>query len=567
MILGSMERIHDFTEKGWWGTETLNDLFQRNVANTPNALAVVDPPNRSEFASGQPQRLTYGELQQAVDRLATVLIQHGIKKDDIIAVQLPNIVELVVVYFAAARIGAIISPFPAQYREFELEQLVNFVEAKTFITITRIGKHQHASMVVELRPKLPTLTSILVFGDDVPVGTISLDERMNKNHNTPALTEYIQRNEVNANDVFTICWTSGTEGTPKGVPRNHNEWLVVGMAMMDAATLDSGCNILNPFPLVNMAGIGGMMMSWLLTGGKLVQHHPLSLPTFLQQISSETVNFTVAPPALLNMLLQNESLLANADISTIKTLGSGSSPLSPWMVKTWQEKYNISIVNFFGSNEGTTLISGPNEIPDPEQRAQYFPRFGDKDYEWPARISSRMQTKLVDLQTGDTITEPGKPGELLIKGAAVFAGYYQADHLTKKAFDPEDYYRTGDVFEIAAKQDGNLCYYHYVGRCKDIIIRGGFNISPEEIEMLIQGYPKIADVAVIGFPDEVLGECICACVVPRPGEQVTLEELVVFLRDKKIAAYKLPERLEILETLPRNAVGKVLKYELREQYK
>jgi acyl-CoA synthetase (AMP-forming)/AMP-acid ligase II len=566
MILGSKERIREYTEKGWWGTETLYDLFLRNVAGSSNALAVVDPPNRSEIAGGQPQRLTYEELQQTVDRLATVLIKQNVRKDDIIAVQLPNIVELVVVYLAAARIGAIVSPFPAQYREFELEQLVNFVEAKTFITSARIGKHQHASMVVNLRPLLPSLTSILVYGDDVPEGAISLEEQMNKDYDRLVLEEYIQKNEVTANDVFTICWTSGTEGTPKGVPRNHNEWLMVGIAMMDAATLNPGCNILNPFPLVNMAGIGGMMMSWLLTGGKLVQHHPLSLPIFLQQISTESVNFTVAPPALLNMLLQNESLLANADISSIKTLGSGSSPLSPWMVKTWQKKYGISIVNFFGSNEGTTLISGPNEIQDPEQRAQYFPRFGDKGYEWPARISKRMRSKLADLQTGNTITEPGKPGELLIKGAAIFVGYFRANHLTKKAFDSEGYYHTGDVFEIAANQDGDLCYFHYIGRCKDIIIRGGFNISAEEIEMLIQGHPKIADVAVTGYPDDVLGECICACVVPRAGEQVTLEELVVFLRDKKIAAYKLPERLEILDALPRNAVGKVLKYELRKQY-
>src|SRR5712692_8920710 len=205
--------------------------------------------------------------------------------------------------------------------------------------------------------------------------------------------------------------------------------------------------------------------------------HPLSLPVFLQQISTEAINFTVVPPALLNMLLQNEALLAKADISTIKTLGSGSAPLSPWMVKTWQEKYGIYIVNFFGSNEGTTLISGPKEIPDPEQRAQFFPRFGVASYDWSARISSRMQTKLVDLQTGSTINEPGKPGELLIKGAAVFAGYYKADHLNQKAFDSEGYFRTGDMFEIAGVGDDDKSgpYYRYVGRSKDIIIRGGVN--------------------------------------------------------------------------------------------
>ncbi len=212
------------------------------------------------------------------------------------------------------------------------------------------------------------------------------------------------------------------------MPRNHNEWLTIGYGMVDTGMLEQGCHILNPFPLVNMAGIGGMLMSWLLTGGVFVQHHPFSLPVFLKQIATETIHFTVAPPAVLNLLLQNEALLASANIRSIKAIGSGSAPLSPWMVKTWQEKYGISIINFFGSNEGTTLISGSKEIPDPEQRAQFFPRFGAEGYNWPARIASQMQTKLVDLQTGETITEPG---ELLIQDAAVFSGYFKADHLNQ----------------------------------------------------------------------------------------------------------------------------------------
>jgi non-ribosomal peptide synthetase component E (peptide arylation enzyme) len=221
----------------------------------------------------------------------------------------------------------------------------------------------------------------------------------------------------------------------------------------------------------------------------------------------------------------------------------------------------MAIINFFGSNEGTTLVSGPKEIADPEQRAQFFPRFGVEGYEWAARFSQWMQTKLVDLGTGEMITAPGQPGELRLKGAAVFGGYYRAPHLTERAFDAEGYFCTGDVFEIAG--DGR--YYHYVGRSKDIIIRGGVNISPEELELLMQGHPAVADVAVVGVPDEVLGERVCACVVARPGQVVILEEIVAFLRGKQIAAFKLPERLDLLEALPRNPVGKVLKQELRER--
>ena len=566
MITNTPERIQAFTEKGWWGTETLGDLFLRTVENTPDALAVVDPPNRTEFTQGEPQRLTYRELSQAVERLAVRLLEQGIGKDDILAVQLPNTVELVIVYLAAARLGAIVSPFPVQYREYELEQLVNFLEAKAFIITTQIGKQQHAQMVAGLGPKLPTLQHILAWGQDVPDGVLALDHALAAPHDPTRLADYTRTTPVSANDVFTICWTSGTEGWPKGVPRSHNEWLTIGYGMVDAGALERGCHILNPFPLVNMAGIGGMLMSWLLTGGTFVQHHPFSLPVFLKQIATESIHFTVAPPAVLNLLLQNEALLANADIRSIKAIGSGSAPLSPWMVKTWQEKYGISIINFFGSNEGTALISGSKEIPDPEQRAQFFPRFGAAGYTWSARIASQMHTKLVDLLTGETITEPSKPGELLIQGAAVFSGYYKADHLNQKAFDSEGYFRTGDMFELAGEGD-NLRFYHYSGRSKDIIIRGGVNISPEELEMLLQGHPKVAEVAVIGAPDEILGERVCACITPRPGESVILDEIIAFLTEKKIAVFKLPERLMLLTSLPRNPVGKMLKHELREQLK
>lgn len=564
MILGSEARVKEFTEKGWWGTATISDVFERVVKRAPDALAAVDPLNRSEITGGETQRLSYSQLAHMVERLGTRLVEQGIRKDDILAVQLPNIVELVMVYLAAARIGAIVSPFPVQYREYELEQLIPFIEAKAFITTTRIGKHPHAEMAANLRPKLPSLTVILAWGEDVPEGVVSLDRLMAAPHDTSILAEYDKTISISANDVFTICWTSGTEGRPKGVPRSHNEWLVIGEGMIDGAELQEGCHILNPFPLVNMAGIGGMFMSWLLMGGLLVQHHPLSLPTFLKQIAMESVHFTVAPPALLNMLLQNEALLANADIRSIKAIGSGSAPLSPWMVKTWQEKYGVAIINFFGSNEGATLISGPKEIPDPEQRAQFFPRFGVEGIVWPARLANRIQMRLINMGTGEMITRPGEPGELLLKGVATFSGYYKAEQLTWQAFDDEGYFHTGDVFEIAGDHHQ---YYRYVGRSKDIIIRGGVNISAEEVETLIQGHPKVAEVAVVGYPDAIMGERACACVAPRPGETVTLAEIIAFLNEKKIAAFKLPERLMLVEALPRNPVGKILKHELREQLK
>jgi acyl-CoA synthetase (AMP-forming)/AMP-acid ligase II len=256
----------------------------------------------------------------------------------------------------------------------------------------------------------------------------------------------------------------------------------------------------------------------------------------------------------------NEEILAKVDISSLRVIGSGSAPLSSWMVAGWKDRHGIDVTNFFGSNEGVALIGDPETIPDPELRARYFPRMGAAGYEWRNRGARGMQTRLVDLASGEEITEPGRPGELRIKGPTVFAGYLGG--AGADAFDEDGFFRAGDVFEIAGEGD-DLRYYRYVDRAKDLVIRGGMNISPAEIEGLLAGHPQIAESAVVGYADPVLGERACVVVVPKAGETPTLEEVVAFLRDKQIASYKLPERLEIVDALPRNAVGKVLKRDLR----
>lgn len=557
MILHPAERIAEYTNKGWWGAATLDDLFRNVVQAKPDAAALADPLNRTDFTDGAVRRYTFRELNGAVNRLAAALQQQGIGKDDRLAVQLPNIAELVIFYLACARIGAIAVPFPAQYREYELENLCNFAGVKGFVTVTRMGERQNAAAVAGIRDNIVSLEAVMAFGENVPDGVVALDGVLDAAAN-PTLTGPT----VDANEVFTICWTSGTESQPKGVPRTHNDWIAIAYATVDGAELTGDDVLLNPFPLVNMAGIGGMLVPWLLTGSKLVMHHPFDLMTFFKQVAIERISYTVAPPALLNMLLMREDMLAKADLSSLRVIGSGSAPLSPWMVKSWHDKFGIHVTNFFGANEGTALIGGPTDIPDPEQRAQYFPRFGVADHEWSGRVPQSIQTRLVDLGTDEEINEPGHPGELRIKGSTVFAGYWRGDEVSLKPFDDQGYFRTGDVFEIAGE---NNQFYRFVDRAKDIIIRGGVNISAAEIESLIMSNPKIADVAVVGYADEVLGEKSCAFVVPKPEQTITLDELTAFLKEKKIASYKLPERLEVVPALPRNPVGKVLKRDLRQQ--
>ncbi|WP_070120861.1 class I adenylate-forming enzyme family protein [Bacillus marinisedimentorum] len=567
MILANEKKIAEYTAKGWWTTETIYDVFRKQVETRPDVEAILDPLNRDSLCGTRPKRLTFRELNDEVERTAALLLKNGVKKDDVIVVQLPNVVEIVIAYLAILRIGAIASPFPVQYREHEYKQLIPFTEAKAVMTMTQIGNYQATQSFVDAFHELPTVQTIFTWGSDPVMSqeVISLDHAGITDRDEDNLKEYTASLNETANDIFTICWTSGTEGKPKGVPRSHNEWFISAYASVDVAEFTEEDILLNTFPMVNMAGIGGMFVPWLLAGSKLVMHHPFDLPVFLQQIVQEKATYTLAPPALLNMMLHNDAVLEKVDISSLRAIGSGSAPLSPWMVKGWKEKYNIDIINYFGSNEGATFISGPKDIPDPVRRAQYFPRFGVKGLDWSTRVAERIESKLVDIETGEEIKETNHPGELRIKGAGVLPGYWKREDINEKVFDEEGFFRTGDLFEIAGEEE-NPKYYRAVGRMKDIIIRGGQNISPEEVEALLVSHPKVAEVSIVGYPDGTMGEKACACVVMKDKEDpLSLEEMIDFFKENKVAAYKIPERIQIIDALPRNPVGKILKMKLREQ--
>ncbi len=556
------ERIRTFTERGFWTGETLDDLLGAALRAHPERLALVDQPNRDALFGGTPQRLSYGELERHVGAWTEVLEQHGIGAGDVLVAQLPNVTEFVLVYLAMARIGAIISPLPVQYGAHELRMVSRELPAKAYLGITQVGGQAYGNHAMGADIAFPKR---LFLGSEPPQGGQSLDSDL-----AAALTESRSGNGSKgsakdaANDVFTVCWTSGTTGTPKGVPRTQNQWAAISWATFDAAELRDGDVLLNPFPFVNMASIGGFLFNWLRCSGTLVLHHPLDLPVFLQQIAAEGSSFTIAPPALLNMLLKQESLLAQVDLSRLRAIGSGSAPLSPWMVRGFAEQHGIDIINLFGSNEGISLAAGPREIPDPEQRATLFPRFGARDLEWSNRVAAMIETRLVDTETGAEITAVDSPGELQVRGATLFDGYLGDTADNDAAFAENGWFRTGDLFEITGSGDPPE-YYRFVGRCKDIIVRGGYNISPDELDTLLASHPRLTEAACVGYPDDVLGEKVCVFVVPKPDAEVTLADITAFLEEQGIARFKLPERLEVIDKLPRNALAKVVRGELRQR--
>lgn len=569
MILAPREKIEEYTRKGWWGTTTLWDLFRRNLQQHPQAEAVVDAANRADFAHGAPQRWSWARLAEAVDRFSHLLLELDIRRDAVLLMQLPNCVEQFVVYMACARMGIVITPVPAQYRENELHHILESTRAVAVVTFTRIGKpaggHASAEMFQRMQERHPQLRHVLAWGDGVAAAHVDLGRRLDVPL-TAAQQDHLAEAErvaaVSANDVFTICWTSGTEARPKGVPRSHNEWLVVAPSIIDAGRIPVRARILNPFPLVNMAGVSTAIAAWLVLGATVVQHHPFTLGVFLQQLRTEQIDYTVAPPAVLNTLLQNTDLLEGIDFKRLSRIGSGSAPLSEWMVRGFAEQYGVQIVNYFGSNEGAALSGNDIDLPDPALRARYFPRPDAEGFTWSVSTTRKVRSRLVDLETGEDIRETGRAGELRLIGPTIFSGgYYGAPELTARAFDEQGYYRSGDLFELGGDC---LQYYRYVGRSKDLVIRGGMNISAEELEGLLMACPGVREVAIVGVPDPILGEKVCVCVAPHDGHLPALEGIVQYLRDEKqVAAFKLPEYLLSLPALPRNPVGKVLKTELR----
>ena len=537
MILHSEELIREYTEKGYWGNTTLLDIFYENAKKHPDREAVVDPPNREELVGGKPERISYSKLLKAVNSVAAELQDVGVGKDSIVLVQLPNVWELAMLYLAIAKAGGIISPMPMQWRQRELSYIAKLTGSKHYITVEEFKGFRHADVGKEFVENVILLEDVRDFS------------------RTGRKPEDV---EIDANEIFTICWTSGTEADPKGCPLSHNNWLWAAKNLARVFGVQEGDRQLCVAPLVNMTAIGVNYISWLYTAGTLVLHHPFNPEICLKQLVEENINFTILVPAVLAMILKYPGI-ENYDLSKVRTITTGSAPPAEWVMREFKKRWGIEIINIWGQNEGTALIAGPDDVPDLAKRVDHFPWWGKEGCDWRSGVKG-VETKIVDFD-GKELTKPGSVGELLYRSPFTIPCYFNRPDLTEKAFveiDGKRFFRTGDLFIIKDE-----CHIGFYDRKKDIIIRGGFNISSAEIENILLEHPKVLEVAAVGMPDEVLGERVCVFVVPK-GEAPTLEELREFMKEKGVAVYKLPERLEIIDRIPRNPVGKILKSELKK---
>jgi len=290
-------RVALYTDTGLWGTQTLHGLLERNAAAHPHREAVVDQPDKNALTGQVPQRLTFRQLDHASSTCAATLAGQGLVAGDAVMLQLPNTAELIVLYYALSKLGVVISPIAVQYAEHEIKHFAKELRPAAFITISEL---RGVNLVEQAKAVL----------SDVPVWDVLSDIDVFAGAETPpdappsSSTSWVS----DANVTLTIAWTSGTTGTPKGVPRTHNMWIAQGNITSHAAQFQDGERLLSPFPMINMAALGGFLFPSALHCCTLVLHHPLDSPQYSQQLQDESMNYTLAPTPHLNRLAPQQDM-------------------------------------------------------------------------------------------------------------------------------------------------------------------------------------------------------------------------------------------------------------------
>ena len=541
-----------YRKQGAWGEQILYDFLATHANQNPQREALVEPPNKKSFLGAKPRRFTWAELSDVVDQLTRILSDAGLGRGDIVIVQLPNTWENVAALFAITRLGAIMSPLSLQSRALELNHAIATLEPKLYLCSQGYHNHNHFTY----------FANNAVGFEGQAVAIEDLTPQINTQQRVNPQKFFDLQQQAHANDIATLCWTSGTEGRPKAVPRTHNNWRASAIGVSDGFGMDNQAErILLPFPLINTAAIGGVIMPWLYNGGTLVLHQPFDIDILSRQIVEERVSVTLASPTVLLALLKSNFIKEAKAELCLRAVGCGSAAPSAALLSHYEDQLGISIINMFGANEGTLLCSDRQLVPNAQARATVFPRVGYSDVVWPNRAANWLQSKLLDPETGVEITTTEKVGVLAVKGPSIFPGYFNQGHLDRSTFTEDGFFQTGDLFEICSDEQGARLL-KVIGRKKELVIRGGYNISPLEVDSALAELPGVVELATAGIPDATYGERLCLYLVPEPGVQITLSSVHDFLRAQGLAKTKWPEQLVMVDILPRNALNKVLRRQL-----
>ncbi|WP_342640061.1 cyclohexanecarboxylate-CoA ligase [Rhodoligotrophos ferricapiens] len=518
---------------GHWRDQTLLDHLARAVAATPEKLAVV--AFRSE--NGGETRLTYRELDNRATALAANLARLGVNRGDVVSFQLPNWWEFTVLHLACLKLGAVSNPLMIIFRERELRFMLGLAESKIFVVPATFRGFDYAGMARDVRAELPALEHLLIVGsggDD--------DFQQLLAHAPSGAASATASGQLSADDVVQLLYTSGTTGEPKGVMHTSNTMLSNLVPFAERLRLTRSEVIHMPSPMAHQLGFMYGLVLPVMLGATAVLQDIFNPEEMTRQVLAENVTFTMGATPFLNDFV-NHVEKSGAKPHSLRVFVSAGAPIPRALVTKGREVLGAAIISGWGMSENgavtTTRIEDPEEITTNTDGC----------------VLPGMELKVVDA-SGNAVVA-GEEGRLLVRGCSNFVGYLKRPELAN--IDSDGWFDTGDI----ARMD-EQGYIRITGRSKDIIIRGGENIPVVEIEGILFRHPAVAAAAIVGYPDPRLGERACAFVVPRDGADFTFDDMVSYLLAQKMARQYVPERLELVQELPRTPSGKIQKFKLRE---
>ncbi|ENH3688935.1 medium-chain fatty-acid--CoA ligase [Escherichia coli] len=524
------QRRAAYRQQGLWGDASLADYWQQTARAMPDKIAVVDNHGAS---------YNYSALDHAASCLANWMLAKGIESGDRIAFQLPGWCEFTVIYLACLKIGAVSVPLLPSWREAELVWVLNKCQAKMFFAPTLFKQTRPVDLILPLQNQLPQLQQI-VGVDKLAPATSSLSLSQIIADNTPLTTAIT----THGDELAAVLFTSGTEGLPKGVMLTHNNILASERAYCARLNLTWQDVFMMPAPLGHATGFLHGVTAPFLIGARSVLLDIFTpdacLALLEQQRCTCMLGATPFVYDLLNVLEKQP-----ADLSALRFFLCGGTTIPKKVARECQQ-LGIKLLSVYGSTE-----SSPHAVvnlDDPLSRFMHTDGYA----------AAGVEIKVVD--DARKTLPPGCEGEEASRGPNVFIGYFDEPELTARALDEEGWYYSGDLCRM-----DEAGYIKITGRKKDIIVRGGENISSREVEDILLQHPKIHDACVVAMPDERLGERSCAYVVLKaPHHSLSLEEVVAFFSRKRVAKYKYPEHIVVIEKLPRTASGKIQKFLLRK---
>jgi long-chain acyl-CoA synthetase len=505
-------------------SNNLKSLVEDRVAQSPAKDFL--------FSEADGRRFTYMEFDRLVNRVASLLSELGIGKGDVVSLLLPNSAEYIVAYFACWKIGAIAGPVNSLLKPHEMLFILGNSEAKALLVSS-----DHLSSMNKIRDELPTLKSIATF-DDAEEATAEFAKAQ-----SPIAGGRI---DLHSDDDAIIIYTSGTTGKPKGCLLTHGNLISNAQQISSWLGFTPNDRLLTVMPLFHMNAVSVTTMSALYAGGSTVITPKFSVAKFWQIISDYQITSFGSVATMLSMLLSTypEGVPAGLTTDQLRFAMCGSAPVPAEVLRNFEEKFHCLVVEGYGLSESTCRST----FNPPDQRRR------------PGSCGLPIGNEMRVVDDLDRPVPDGTLGEIVLKGENILKGYYKNPAATETAFR-NGWFHTGDVGY--RDKDG---FYFIVDRKSDMIIRGGENIYPREIDEVLYQHPSVAAAAVVGIPDELYGEEVAAFVVLKENANAAEEEIVSFCR-RQLADYKCPKIVRFVSEIPKGPTGKLLKRELAAQFK